>query len=135
MRHVGVDPVVDGEVARGANRPDKVDRHLAAQPGRGRRAEQYVDRHSGLGECVAGVVDALIGDGDEVAAVVRPRQLRMDDVVPLADGGDREPRIELLPVATTVTRSATSGASSRILSARSTTVKTGASVARKWSGR
>ena len=73
VRHVGVDPVVDGEVARGANRPDKVDRHLAAQPGRGRRAEQYVDRHSGLGECVARVVDALIGDGDEVAGVVRPR--------------------------------------------------------------
>jgi hypothetical protein len=55
VRHVGVDPVVDGEVARGANRPDKVDRHLAAQPGRGRRAEQYIDRHSGLGECVARV--------------------------------------------------------------------------------
>jgi hypothetical protein len=48
------------------------------------------------------VVDALIGDGDEIAGVVRPRQLRMDDVVPLADGGDRQPRIKLLPAATTL---------------------------------
>ena len=53
----------------------------------------------------------------------------MDHGVQLADGAHRQAgRVERSPGATTVTRSATSGASSRILAATASMVNTGASV-------
>ena len=85
---LGVDAVVDGEVPGGADRAHELDRHLTAQPGRGRRAEQYVDRHLGQRQRVAGVVmpGRRRSSGSRSC---RAGQLRVDHVVQLAHRADR----------------------------------------------
>ena len=94
---LAVDPVVDGEVARSADRAGEVDGLRRLQPRRADGSAQQVDLAAGQGECVAGVVDAPTSDVEEVAAVVDARDLLVDDRMELADGGDRDARVERLP--------------------------------------
>ncbi len=88
--------VVHGHGARGTDGPAEVD-HLGRFAPRGIHGEQeHVDRRTGRGEGVAGVVDPGPADVDQEPGVGDARQVLVDDRMQLADRPDRQADVERL---------------------------------------
>jgi hypothetical protein len=93
---LGVDAVVDREVARGTHGTREVDPFGGAHPRRADRDAEHVDALLRHGEGVARVVDRRTAEVEDVAGVVEARQVGMDHGVQLADRLGRDAGVERL---------------------------------------
>ena len=132
---LGVDPVVDREVARGLHGAGELDGLGRPHPRRADRDAEHVDGLAGIGQGVARVVDRGVAGRDDVAGVVEPRELGVDHRVQLADHAHREAEVEALAgrhdgdaLGDVRGVLADPGRDAAM-------VQTGASVRRRWSGR